>query len=84
MEPVERATSQLCLAFSILLAISACSSSSSPTAPTGGGGSQPPATTTTPIRVLMLTATAGFRHDSIATAQQVMERLASSGEFTVT
>jgi type 1 glutamine amidotransferase len=33
----------------------------------------------------MLTATAGFRHDSIATARQVMASLAtSSGEFTVT
>jgi type 1 glutamine amidotransferase len=33
----------------------------------------------------MLTATAGFRHDSIATARQVMSQLAaSSGQFTVT
>jgi len=33
----------------------------------------------------MLTATAGFRHDSIATARQVLTGLgASSGEFTVT
>jgi type 1 glutamine amidotransferase len=33
----------------------------------------------------MLTATAGFRHDSIATAQQVMAGLAAStGELTVT
>ena len=33
----------------------------------------------------MLTATAGFRHDSIATARQVMATLATtSGEFTVT
>jgi hypothetical protein len=33
----------------------------------------------------MLTATAGFRHDSIATARQVLTSLgASSGEFTVT
>jgi type 1 glutamine amidotransferase len=37
------------------------------------------------IRVLMLTATAGFRHDSIGTARQVLSSLAaSSGEFTVT
>lgn len=37
------------------------------------------------MRVLMLTATAGFRHDSIATARQVMATLATtSGEFTVT
>ena len=33
----------------------------------------------------MLTATAGFRHDAIATARQVMNTLAAStGEFTVT
>ncbi len=33
----------------------------------------------------MLTATAGFRHDSIATANEVMSRLArTTGEFTVT
>ena len=39
-------------------------SSAAPSAPTPGGGS--------PIRVLMLTATSGFRHDSIATARQTM------------
>jgi type 1 glutamine amidotransferase len=37
-----------------------------------------------PIRVLMLTATRGFRHDSIATARGVMTTMASSGEFSVT
>jgi type 1 glutamine amidotransferase len=38
-----------------------------------------------PVRILMLTATAGFRHDSIATAQQVMTSLAASTrEFVVT
>ena len=37
------------------------------------------------IRVLMVTTTFGFRHDSIATAREVMSSLAaSSGEFTVT
>jgi type 1 glutamine amidotransferase len=43
-----------------------------------------PVPTTQPVRVLMLTATAGFRHDSIPTARQVMAALASrSGAFTV-
>lgn len=42
-----------------------------PTAPTPSGP---------PIRVLMLTATAGFRHDAIATAREVMSALG----FTVT
>ena len=38
-----------------------------------------------PIRVLMLTATSGFRHDSIATARQVMAGLAATtAEFTLT
>jgi type 1 glutamine amidotransferase len=37
----------------------------------------------TPIRVLMLTATAGFRHDSIAAARDVM-MTAAAGELTVT
>jgi type 1 glutamine amidotransferase len=38
-----------------------------------------------PVRVLMITTTAAFRHDSIPTAQQVMTDLAArSGEFTIT
>jgi len=61
------------------LAVTACGSggSKSPAAPGQNGAPV--------IRVLMLTATAGFRHDSIATARQVMASLAaSSGAFTVT
>jgi len=63
----------------LLLGCLACSSqpssSSTPTTPSGAP----------PVRVLMLTATAGFRHDSIAIARQVVTALgASSGEFTVT
>ena len=63
----------------LLLGVLACSperpaGSATPTQPSAG----------TPARVLMLTATAGFRHDSIATARQVMSALAtSSREFTV-
>lgn len=53
----------------------ACKQSSpAPTAPT------PHAPGTPAIRVLMLTATAGFRHDSIATAREVVNSLG----FTVT
>ena len=38
-----------------------------------------------PLRVLVLTATAGFRHDSIDTARQVLTSLGTrTGEFTVT
>lgn len=62
----------------LVLALSGCSSKST-TSPTS------PPTTATRVRVLMLTATAGFRHDSIGTARQVMTALGtSSGEFTVT
>jgi type 1 glutamine amidotransferase len=46
----------------------------SPTAPTPSG----PA-----VRVLMLTATAGFRHDAIATAREVLTALAPGGGFTI-
>ena len=44
-----------------------------------------PASQAAPIRVLMLTATLGFRHDSIPAARDAMNAMAaSSGEFTVT
>ena len=36
-----------------------------------------------PVRVLMLTTTAGFRHDAIDTARSVMASMASSNNFTV-
>jgi uncharacterized protein len=56
---------------------------SSPDAPsvsrqTASGTGAPP-----PIRVLMLTATAAFRHDSIPAARQAMAAIAArTGEFT--
>ena len=58
--------------------LASCSSSEMPTSPTSGqsGG--------TPIHVLMLTATAGFRHDSIPTARQVMASLAADIRVTAT
>jgi type 1 glutamine amidotransferase len=46
-------------------------------------GTSPSPVAETAIRVLMLTATAGFRHDSIPTARQVMNDLAAGGEFRV-
>jgi type 1 glutamine amidotransferase len=68
------------LAFAALLSGFACASPKTPTTPSAMN----PAPTGPPIRVLMLTATAGFRHDSIATARQVMAGLAAStGEFTI-
>jgi type 1 glutamine amidotransferase len=72
-----RATSYLLAA----LVLGACSSQSPPSNPTSAGqpGPQP-----APIRVLILTATAGFRHDSIPVARDVMAGLAAGGGFTVT
>ena len=76
-----RATGTCSAIIGALLAAAACDQA--PAAPTGLPPSPGPGAA--PIRVLMLTATAGFRHDSIATARQVMASLgASSGEFVVT
>jgi len=61
----------------------ACSSSPAPASPTEV--TQPSAPDGATPRVLMVTATAGFRHDSIPTARQVMTTLAASGrEFSIT
>ncbi len=57
-----------------LFLIAGCSAGSTPTSPTP----------TTSVRVLMLTATAGFRHDSITAARQVMSTLGIGNSFTVT
>ena len=63
------------LIVSLALAIVAC----------GTDRPGPASPTDPPVRVLMLTATAGFRHDSIDTARQVLSSLAAStAEFTVT
>ncbi len=60
----------------------ACSRADSPASPSAAVQPSAPAVT---ARVLMVTATAGFRHDSIPTARQVMAALAaSSREFSVT
>jgi len=54
--------------------------SSQPSTPAAPSGPNAPT-----VRVLMLTATAGFRHDSIAAARQTLTSLASSsGAFTLT
>lgn len=61
-----------------LVTLAACSSYRAPAAPNPGG-------TPAAVRVLMLTATAGFRHDSIATARQVMTAAAAAaGDLTIT
>ena len=65
----------------LLVFICACGSSQPSVAPTGQAG--PPADGR--VRVLMITATSGFRHDSIPSAVQSMRSAAgSTGEFTVT
>ena len=74
-----------CRAGGVLIAMwlaSACSGASQTGTP---GAPTPPSSSGTPVRVLMLTATRGFRHDSIPVARDVMTALAaSSGAFTVT
>jgi len=62
----------------ILLAL-ACSSGESTTEPIA----QPSAPGRGAARVLMLTATAAFRHDSIPAARQVITAMAASGAFSV-
>jgi hypothetical protein len=58
----------------LLVLTAGCSSDGNPVSPGGAP----------PVRVLMLTATAGFRHDSIPTARQVMATLSTSTrEFDV-
>ena len=66
----------------VVLSLAAgCSSGSQPA--TTGGVTQP-TSQGSPVRVLMLTATRGFRHDSIPVAKDVMTAMAaSSGAFTV-
>ena len=60
----------------LLLCLSCSSEPANPGAPSGPSN---------PVRVLMLTATAGFRHDSIGTARQALTSLgATSGAFTIT
>jgi len=59
-----------------LFALAGCSGDQ-PAAPAPAGG--------TPIRVLMVTATAGFRHDSIPAARETMTAVGNAtGEFVVT
>jgi type 1 glutamine amidotransferase len=62
-------------ALTILTALAAACGESTPASPSADA----------PVRVLMVTATLGFRHDSIPVARDVMAQLAgSTGEFTVT
>jgi type 1 glutamine amidotransferase len=70
----------------LLLAVlaSACGTTPAP-APATPSPSSPAPPTGAPIRVLMLTATAAFRHDSIPAARNVVAALAArTGTFTVT
>ena len=60
-----------------LVAALAWACGSTPSTPSGS------APAASPIRVLMLTATAGFRHDAIDTARTVMLSLAPANGFTV-
>ena len=66
----------------VLSVAAGCAGESQSTTP---GAVTPPSTPGPPARVLMLTATRGFRHDSIPVARDVMTTLAAStGAFSVT
>ena len=83
MNARDRRRAGLWAARSLLLVVGACSSGRTPAAP--GPSGAPLNQSSAPSRVLMLTATAGFRHDSIGTARTVMADLAAaSREFVVT
>jgi type 1 glutamine amidotransferase len=69
----------------IFLAACGCSSSSSEPAPAPVPMPSPsPIPGTPPVRILMLTATFGFRHDSIPTARQVLADLGARSNFSIT
>ncbi|HYN10235.1 MAG TPA: ThuA domain-containing protein [Vicinamibacterales bacterium] len=69
----------------LVLAV-ACGGGREDTPPDGLGPFVPqPTPSVPPLRVLMLTATTGFRHGSIETARQTLTSLGSrTGEFTIT
>jgi type 1 glutamine amidotransferase len=66
-----------------ILALCAAACASEPSASSSPPTVPSPISGATPIRVLMLTATAGFRHDSIAAARDVMMS-AATGEVAIT
>lgn len=63
------------LALGMAAMIVACGSGATPTGPPQAG----PPGAAAPVRVLLFTATAGFRHDSIEAARQAMAAMAASG-----
>jgi len=76
----KRGIGAVCLGAFVLAG--ACSSREQTAGPSAT--SQPATPRGASVRVLMITATAGFRHDSIPAARQVMASLsASTGEFTL-
>ena len=72
-----------CAPLLVTLFVAACSSTPTQPSTTETSTTQPPPTPA--VRVLMVTTTAGFRHDSIPAARQVMASLAASTRsFSVT
>ena len=69
-------------AVALILAVAGCAA---PTPVEGTPGAQPPPSGSPPLlRVLALSATAGFRHDSIPVARQTLQSLAPANGFTLT
>jgi len=68
----------------VAIAAVACGGAPSTPSPGPSPGPGPGGPAITPVRVLLFSATAGFRHESIDTARQTLTSLAATtGEFTV-
>jgi type 1 glutamine amidotransferase len=76
-----RRHADLFVAFGVALALG-CASDDAPSSPSGSQSAQ--ADNRPPIQVLMVTATAGFRHGSIAAAREAMTALGAGDGFVVT
>jgi type 1 glutamine amidotransferase len=71
--PLVSSVANVCVA--VALAAACAKTPTMPSQPAGSG---------TPIRVLMLTATAGFRHDSIPAAREVLTSIGPANGFSIT
>jgi len=67
----------------LIAVLTACACNQGPSTATAPAAPSPAASTPA-VRILMLTATAGFRHDAIGTARDVMASMASVNNFALT
>jgi type 1 glutamine amidotransferase len=79
---VGRSRASAAIVIATLLA--GCGQASAPALPSATTPPSSPAPTVAPVRVLMITATAAFRHESIPAARNAVAALAAGGGFVVT